>query len=67
MNTFRPTYRKLTADEQIRVDHIKALAQDLHNLYNAPFAPGPEAARHLALGRTKLEESVMWAVKGITG
>ena len=61
-NIFRPVYRELSPREKDMVEMIKAYAADLNEVYER----GP-ANRELALARTKLEESVMWAVKGITG
>jgi hypothetical protein len=65
--TFRSEYRKLTVQEVSRVEAIKRTAEDLHELMTVPFASGEHAQRQLALGRTNLEQAVMWAVKGITG
>jgi hypothetical protein len=59
---FRPTYRALTDDEKRLHDEIKAGAQILEALY-LKVGPGREAA----LAMTKLEESVMWIIKGLTG
>jgi hypothetical protein len=62
-DTFRKTYRPLSNDEKLSLDWIKIAAENmLANLEAHCRAP-----RELALAKTKLEESVMWAVKGITG
>ena len=62
-NTFRPTYRKLSDDEVQSMAEVKEAAKTLEDLINATVPPG----RHCSLAQTKLEEAVMWAVKGITG
>lgn len=57
---FRPTYRELSQAEKDTIDRIKTKAQDLAMEFN------PTDSREKSLALTKLEESVMWAVKGIT-
>lgn len=64
-DTFRKQYRELTAAEKAAMEEVKTTAEDLEVLYNAQKANGKNP-RHLALAMTKLEESVMWAVKAIT-
>ncbi len=59
---FRTIYRELSAGEAQLVVDIKRKAEDLARLMDA--AP---VGRERSLAMTKLEESVMWAVKGITG
>lgn len=60
---FRPVYRALTQDEKELHDRIKAEAESLENL----FAMLPaEQGRYRSLALTALEESIMWAVKGLT-
>lgn len=58
---FRKRYRQLSTDEVALHDRIKDAATELHSLYQQ-ITPG----REVSLGKTKLEESVMWAVKGLT-
>lgn len=58
---FRPRYRKLTATELLVHDEIKAQAVGMEAL----FASVPEG-RYKSMALTALEESVMWAVKGLT-
>lgn len=69
-DVFRTKYRQLSAQEERRVDAIKDGATELHALMNNYAHPngelGAQAQRYLALARTSLEESVMWAVKGVT-
>lgn len=58
---FRPTYRNLTQDEKDIHDAIKQQAQVLEVLFQSI----PQG-RETSLAMTKLEESIMWAVKGLT-
>lgn len=58
---FRPRYRALTDAEKSLHDAIKAKASELEALFDQV-----NAGRYRALGFTALEESVMWAVKGLT-
>ncbi len=60
-SVMRSTYRQLTPDEMVVVSRIKALAEELHSVLN-----NQRQTREIALAKTKLEESVMWAVKSIT-
>jgi len=61
-DTFRKAYRELTEPEKVLVADIKASAGELYDLIE--MAP---AGREQSIAKTKLEEAVMWAVKGITG
>lgn len=63
-NVFRPTYRELNNEEKQIIEDIKTKAQELYYLYEK--VSSPNNGRYIALGKTNLEESVMWAVKGIT-
>jgi hypothetical protein len=66
-NTFRKTYRPLTAVEAGLVADIKTMAEKLDALYqSAGTLLNMPDYRALSIAQTKLEESVMWAVKGIT-
>lgn len=65
---FRPEYRELSPEEKQLVDDIKTKAKELYDLIELASTPGPSATgRYLALAKTSLEESIMWATKGITG
>lgn len=63
-NIFRPVYRELTDIEKKNVEEIKEKANELYHLF--PKTDGRGKNREVAVAMTKLEESVMWAVKGIT-
>jgi hypothetical protein len=68
---FRPRYRALSDGEKYLHDSIKAKAEELERLFEkvtaerAASGHGP-APREGALAMTKLEEAIMWAVKGLT-
>ena len=57
----RHNYRKLSDIEKARMTAIKDMGQAF--LDEIAFDQG----REFAIARTKMEEAVMWAVKGITG
>ncbi len=71
-NVFRPQYRQLNENEKEAVDAIKDTSAKSYAIYERalkelPQEMPPSMGREIALAKTKLEESVMWAVKGITG
>lgn len=61
---FRPKYRELTPAEKTLVEQIKTKAAEMEKLYDVALSLHP--GRYPALAMTSLEESVMWATKGIT-
>jgi len=63
-NVFRKEYRPLTDEEQASVNRVKETAQTLYAIIDSPSAAADP--RSLAVAKTKLEEAVMWAVKGFT-
>lgn len=67
MGVFRPNYRELSVEEKGSIDAIKNKAGELYDLINDVIQENPSpVGREIALAKTKLEESIMWAVKGIT-
>lgn len=60
-DTFRTEYRELTAEERRDVTEIKDQASRLLARIQRVME-----SRERSLAITKLEEAVMWAVKGIT-
>lgn len=64
MNTdvFRGVYRELSESEKETVATIKRIAAELY-----VHIDGMNDGREKSVAKTKLEEAVMWAVKGITG
>jgi len=64
-NVFRTTYRELSFDEKLRLEELKDKAELLLQIIHDSSTD--DNGRHMALAKTALEESVMWAVKGITG
>lgn len=63
-NSMRGNYRKLTDREKILVDELKAKGEELVHLLKT--ARLDQNGRELALATTKVEEAIMWAVKGVT-
>lgn len=60
-NTMRHQYRTLSDDEKALVNEIK----DAGGSFEVLISQMPQG-REAALARTKIEEAIMWAVKGIT-
>lgn len=63
MSRFRKEYRELSPAEKASVAVIKEYAEAMEEEFEY-YVTDP---RMKALALTKLEEAVMWAVKGITG
>ncbi len=61
-DAFRKEYRELTDEEKQSISTIKENASNL--LHSIMLMP---SGREQSLAITNLEQSVMWAVKGITG
>lgn len=60
-DVFRTKYVELDESKQTEIDNIKDLAGTLYAMIEA------RPCRESSIAKTKLEEAVMWAVKGITG
>jgi hypothetical protein len=60
-SVMRQEYRVLSDTEKNRIKFIKDTAQELYEYYDSLGD-----SREVSLARTKLEESVMWAIKHIT-
>jgi len=61
-DVFRKEYKQLNDSQKADINHIKNQAEQLYEI----FADTKGDARMLSLAVTKLEESVMWAIKSIT-
>jgi hypothetical protein len=61
-NAMRHQYRVLNDREKAGMMRIKDFGQELLNAIDSIVPAGREAS----LAKTKVEEAVMWAVKGIT-
>jgi hypothetical protein len=64
---FRKAYRQLTDAEKAQMDQIKDQAWLLRCAILGTDAEKPPMSREQALAMTNLEQSVMWAVKHVTG
>jgi hypothetical protein len=62
-DTFRQEYQVLSPEEKLAMRAVKEAGNRTLETLELYMAPG----RELSLAKTKLEEMVMWAVKGITG
>jgi len=69
-SVFRPKYRKLSDEELALMNNVKAVASRLYDVmdvaYQAKFDDTAPICREHDIARIKLEESIMWAVKGLT-
>ena len=63
-NIFRSVYKELSEEQKKHIDDVKDKANELYHLL--PKTDGRGANREVAVAITKLEEAVMWAVKGMT-
>lgn len=61
-DVFRKQYRALTEAEKFALEDLKCEAEVLYQKIKAVGT-----SRETSLALTKLEESVMWATKAITG
>lgn len=61
-NTMRHRYRKLSETEKTAMTSVK----DAGEAFLTALDQHCQAGRETSLARTKAEEAVMWAVKGIT-
>jgi hypothetical protein len=68
-DTFRKNPKELTMKQKECVKNVKSIAEQMYEtleyLVNEEGAKFP-AHREVDIAKTKLEECVMWAVKGIT-
>lgn len=67
-DTFRKVYKPLTDIQKSQMEVIKERAEDLLRAIDdvAPAEERSERSRCLAVARTNLEQSIMWAIKGVT-
>ncbi len=67
-DTFRKEYTPLTEEQQSQVAVIKENAEHLLGLLNGFVDPNErsERSRCMAIARTNLETTIMWAVKSVT-
>lgn len=63
-NIFRSTYKELSEEDKKHIEDVKNKASELWHLLPKDGDRGIN--REVALAITKLEEVVMWAVKGMT-
>jgi hypothetical protein len=61
IDTVRSTYKELTGEQTFQIASVKEIGQELIDLLNTV-----PMSREIALALTKVEESVMWAVKGLS-
>jgi hypothetical protein len=67
-NRFRKGYVEVSDELDMKINIIKEVAQFLDSRFEEclTIKGKSEQGRCIALARTNLEQSIMWAVKGIT-
>lgn len=67
-DTFRKVYTPLSDQQKESVDKIKNEAEILMAEFDkaAPAGERSERSRCMAIARTNLETTIMWAIKGVT-
>jgi len=65
-DTFRKEYKQLDPLQKDSILMIKEKAEELLDTFESLNANMSIDARSMALAKTNLEQSVMWAVKAIT-
>lgn len=67
-DTFRKEYKPLSDEAKASMNSVKEKAEELLKLFNeaVPAEERSERSRCMAVARTNLETTIMWAVKGIT-
>lgn len=67
-DTFRMEYRELSDDDKAVIDSAKVFAEALLELYGSDQDQQDGGRRRcVALAKTRLEESIMWYTKAVTG
>jgi hypothetical protein len=65
-DVFRKEYKALSSDQVAYMDLFKQKAEELMHEFECAECVKPDK-RMMALAKTNLEQSIMWAVKSITG
>jgi len=67
-DTFRKEYTPLTDEQKMHMMLVKEEAERLLDLFNqfVPIEERSERSRCMAIARTNLETTIMWAVKAVT-
>lgn len=66
-DVFRKEYGQLTDEQKAQGKAIKEKAEELLDLFNqaVPMEERSERSRCMAVARTNLETTIMWASKGV--
>lgn len=67
-DVFRQRYSKITQEDLFLLREMKEKAQDLYDLIERAKTKEMDRGRNrcLAVAQTNLEQSIMWATKGVT-
>jgi hypothetical protein len=68
VDTFRKVYTPLDDEQKEKMDAIKNKAQELLDLFDSTVTreERSDRSRCMAVARTNLETTILWAVKGVT-
>jgi hypothetical protein len=66
MDIFRKKCRELSDEEKDNLNAVKTAAEIYYGTLHEAGVKHPIDSRYMALARTAIEESVMWATKSIT-
>ena len=68
IDTFREKYTPLDEEQKEKMEVIKKKAQELLDLFDSTVTreERSDRSRCMAVSRTNLETTIMWAIKGIT-
>lgn len=68
LDTFRKEYTPLDEEQKEKVAEIKNKAQELLDLFDSTVTreERSDRSRCMAVARTNLETTIMWAIKGVT-
>lgn len=67
-DTFRKVYTPLDDEQKAEMAEIKDVAEKMLTIFNTcvPQEERSERSRCMAVARTNLETTIMWAVKAVT-
>lgn len=67
-DVFRKEYKPLTEEQKKDALNIKLAAENLLNLMDkaVPAGEHSDRSRYMAIARTNLEQTIMWATKAVT-
>ncbi|MFT3671286.1 hypothetical protein [Aestuariivirga sp.] len=65
-DVMRKTHKVLSQQDADLVNSLKTCGENFIEALNIAGPAFPESGREFSIAKTKMEEAVMWAVKGVT-